>query len=122
MKVVGVFLVLITCIFSCDRKEFNSYVGNYTCKKLVFNWEDGQPNEYIITEDESMQVVKKKNYLVFDNFTVHIDSIQPNENHDFVVNSFKYTLRFNADSIFFDRDSIGDTGGSTISFFGVKEE
>ena len=68
MKVAGVFLFLISCIFSCDRKEFNEYVGNYECRKLTFNWKSGGPNEYILTENESIQVVKKKKYLVFDGF------------------------------------------------------
>jgi hypothetical protein len=122
MKVAGVFLFLIICIFSCDRKEFNEYVGNYECRKLTFNWKSGGPNEYILTENESIQVVKKKKYLVFDGFTVHIDSIKPNENHQFIANSFNYTLRFNADSIFFSRDSLVENGGSTITYFGVKED
>jgi len=120
MKLVGVFLVRITCLFSCDRKEFNEYVGNYACRQLTFNWQKGEPNEYILTENQSIEVVKKKKYLVFDGFTVHIDSIQPNKNHHFVANSFNYTLRFNADSIFFSRDSLGENGGSTITYFGVK--
>lgn len=122
MKVAGVFLVLIVCVFSCDRKEFNEYVGNYACRKLTFNWQNGEPNEYVLTENESIEVVKKKKYLVFEGFTVHIDSIQPNENHQFIANSFNYTLRFNADSIFFSRDSLGENGGSTITYFGVKED
>ncbi len=122
MKVAGVFLVLIAFIFSCNRKEFNGYVGTYECKKLIFTWQDGEPNEYVLTENQSIQVVKKKKYLVFDNFTVHIDSIQPNENYHFTANSFNYALRFNNDSIYFDRDSIGENGGSTISYFGVKED
>lgn len=122
MKVAGVFLVLIVCVFSCDRKEFNDYVGNYACRKLTFNWQNGEPNEYILTEGESIQVEKKKKYLVFDGFTVHIDSIQPNEKHQFIANSFNYSLRFNADSIIFSRDSLGENGGSTITYFGVKED
>lgn len=64
MKVAGVFLVLIVCVFSCDRKEFNEYVGNYACRKLTFNWQNGEPNEYVLTENQSIEVVKKKKYLV----------------------------------------------------------
>ena len=120
-RLILVFGVLLL-LFSCKRKEFKTYVGNYECQVAKHTWAPGEPNEYVITSGHLINVSREKKYLEVLEREVHIDSIAPGELYYSGTPENFFTLRFANDSIFAEKSTSADGSGTSFIYLGPKLE
>lgn len=119
--IISIFVVLLL-LFSCKRKEFKTYTGNYECQVAKHTWAPGEPTEYVITEGHLINVSRDKKYLEVLERDIHIDSIAPGELYYSGTPDNYFSLRFVNDSIYVEKSTSSDGAGTAYMYFGPKLE
>jgi len=122
----SIFILFSVLLFSCHKKEFKTYLGDYDCSLFIFNLTPGEPKEYILSTGYEVTVVKDGKFVSVLGQKIHINELEPGLKYQtstgIIGDSIYFNLTFRNDSIYHETiRKIGDFT-TTTTYFGVKTQ